>query len=122
MEEIKCPACWNDIPKESVNCPQCGFLLKSPQQSIPTNYTEIKEKENSIYPNYSSVNKNSVDINKKNKTIITVAVVLVALIFIVGISSWGKNQNMMIMTIIQIIADIQIIIHPIMQLLEKKGH
>ena len=48
MEEIKCPACWNDIPKESVNCPQCGFLLKSPQQSVPTQHTDIKEKENSI--------------------------------------------------------------------------
>ena len=94
MEEIKCPACWNDIPKESVNCPQCGFLLKSPQQSIPTQYTDIKEKENSIYPNYSSTSKNSVDINKKNKTIITVAVVLVALIFIVGISSSrGKKSK-----------------------------
>ena len=95
MAEIKCPACWNDIPEESENCPCCGFLLKSPQQnnsSINYNFQEKKVTEHGV--NFFTDNlETRLKKEKKNKQIIGIAVALVAVIVIAGVVNSNSQRR-----------------------------
>ena len=102
MADIKCPACWNDIPGESENCPYCGFTLKTPQYSNPNavNKGEYIERNNSIEEKvpYENIDKNEIakkvaEKEKKNKRIIGVAICLIAIIIVVGVSNSKNARN-----------------------------
>lgn len=97
MSEIKCPACWNDIPSESENCPCCGFLLKTPKAQMESSSYSFSEKsiDSSFSPykdTYNNLTGRTIDKEKKNKRIIGVAVAVIVVILVIDIIG-GNSKN-----------------------------
>lgn len=99
LKEIKCPACWNDIPATSTKCPCCGFVLReetdlhmSSAQNKDFNYSETTQ------PTYTRSRETNLALptsNKKSKDkkIIIAAVVAVILILAFGIGNSSKRHQ-----------------------------